>query len=84
MGIDWSRKFTTGEPIYNKFIEWQYAKLNELGILTQGKYPILYSPEYENAVGEDDIKDGDTEKVTIQEMTYILFESKKTKTNSSL
>jgi len=79
IGIDWSRKFTTGEPIYNKFIEWQYAKLKKIGILNQGKYPILYSPKAQNAVGEDDIKDGDTDKVTIQEMTYILFESKKNK-----
>ncbi|MCA9497296.1 MAG: leucine--tRNA ligase [Nanoarchaeota archaeon] len=79
IGIDWSRKFTTGEPIYNKFIEWQYQKLKDLGILSQGKYPILYSPLDENAVGEDDIKDGDTDKVTIQEMTYILFESKTNK-----
>ncbi|MCA9459925.1 MAG: leucine--tRNA ligase, partial [Nanoarchaeota archaeon] len=75
-GIDWSRKFTTGEAIYNKFIEWQYKKLKKLGILSQGKYPILYSPLDENAVGEDDINDGDTDKVTIQEMTYILFEYK--------
>ncbi len=79
IGIDWTRKFTTGEPIYNKFIEWQYRKLKDLGILTQGKYPILYSALDENAVGEDDIKDGDTDKVTIQEMSYILFENKDAK-----
>lgn len=79
IGIDWTRKFTTGEPIYNKFIEWQYAKLKNLGILTKGKYPILFSVKEENAVGEDDIKDADIDKVTIQEMTYILFESKEKK-----
>jgi leucyl-tRNA synthetase len=77
LGIDWRRQFTTGENIYNKFIEWQYKKLKDLGILTQGKYPILYSTKDENAVGEDDIEDGDTNKVTIQEMTYILFKSVK-------
>lgn len=74
ISIDWTREFTTGDNIYNKFIEWQYKKLYELGILVQGRYPILYSPEDHNAVGEDDIKDGDVDKVTIQEMTYILFE----------
>jgi leucyl-tRNA synthetase len=79
IGIDWSRKFDTGEQIYNKFIEWQFRKLKENGILTQGKYPILYSPKEENAVGEDDIKDGDVDKVTIQEMTYILFKSSEEK-----
>ncbi|MCJ7638525.1 MAG: class I tRNA ligase family protein, partial [Euryarchaeota archaeon] len=24
--IDWSRQFTTGDPIYNQFIRWQYDK----------------------------------------------------------
>ena len=74
ISIDWSRQFTTGDQIYQKFIEWQFKKLNEAGILVQGKYPILYSAEDKNAVGEDDIKDGDTDKVSVQEMTYILFQ----------
>ena len=68
---DWSRRFTTGEPTYNKFIEWQYSKLKKAGLLKQGKYPILYSAQDENAVGEDDIADGDTNKVGISEMTLI-------------
>lgn len=73
VGIDWRRQFTTGEDLYNKFVEWQYKKLQEAGILVQGKYPILYSPQDGNAVGEDDIKDGDTDKVSTQEMTFIKF-----------
>ncbi len=76
-GIDWSRQFSTGNDTYKKFIEWQYKKLFELGILVRGKYPILYSVLDENAVGEDDIKDADIDKVTIQEMTYILFKLEK-------
>lgn len=77
LGIDWSRQFSTGDDIYKKFIGWQYSKLYDLGILVQGKYPILYSVMDENAVGEDDIKDADIDKVTIQEMTYILFKLEK-------
>lgn len=73
MGIDWTRQFSTGDDTYKKFIEWQYKKLHDLGILVQGKYPILYSAQDKNAVGEDDIKDGDLDKVTVSEMTYILF-----------
>ena len=73
LSIDWSRQFTTGDKIYQKFIEWQFKHLHDLGVLVQGKYPILYSPNDKNAVGEDDIKDGDTDKVSIQEMNYILF-----------
>jgi len=72
-GIDWSRQFTTGEPMYNKFIEWQYSKLKDAGLLVQGKYPILYSADDENAVGEDDIKDGDIDKVSVSNMVGIKF-----------
>ncbi len=73
LSIDWSRQFMTGDKQYQKFIEWQFRKLKELGILVQGKYPILYSVADKNAVGEDDIKDGDTDKVSVQEMNYIQF-----------
>ncbi|MFP4402036.1 MAG: leucine--tRNA ligase [Candidatus Nanoarchaeia archaeon] len=70
--ISYERQFTTGESLYNAFIAWQYSKLKHLGLLKQGKYPILYSAQDENAVGEDDIKDGDIDKVSISEMTYIM------------
>jgi leucyl-tRNA synthetase len=73
VGIDWSRQFTTGEPMYNKFIEWQFSKLKDAGLLVQGKYPILYSVDDENAVGEDDIKDGDIDKVSVSNMVGIKF-----------
>lgn len=76
VSIDWSRQFSTGDANYQKFIEWQFKKLDEAGVLVQGKYPILYSAADQNAVGEDDIKDGDTDKVTLSEMTYILFQLK--------
>ncbi len=79
ISIDWSRQFTTGDKTYQKFIEWQFKKLQEKKVLVQGKYPILYSPKDKNAVGEDDIKDGDTDKVALSEMTYILFQIKGTK-----
>ena len=71
--IDWRRKFNTGEKFYNKFVEWQFKKLHDLNLLTRGKHPVLYSPIDESAVGEDDIKDGDTNKVEILEYTIIKF-----------
>lgn len=73
LSIDWSRQFSTGDEIYKKFVTWQFDKLYKKNILVQGKYPILYSPLDKNAVGEDDIKDGDLDKVSIQEMTMIYF-----------
>ena len=71
--IDWRRKFNTAEPIYNKFVEWQFKKLYEKGVIKKGRYPIMYSPKDGNPVGEDDIKDGDTNRVSIIEFTTIKF-----------
>jgi leucyl-tRNA synthetase len=71
--IDWSRRFTSAEPMYQDFVSWQFKKLNSKGYLTRGDYPLLYSIEDQNPVGEDDIKDGDTDKVTIEEFTAVEF-----------
>ncbi len=71
--IDWRRKFNTTEPMYNKFIEWQFKKLYDKGVIKKGKYPITYSIEDDSAVGEDDIEGGDTEKVAVIEHTAIKF-----------
>ncbi len=75
LGMDFSKTFSTGDEAYQRFISWKFRLLEEKGLLTKGSYPILYSPLDESAVGEDDIKDGDTDKVTLQEMTYVLFKS---------
>lgn len=71
--IDWRRKFNTTESVYNKFIEWQFKKLYDKGVIKKGKYPITYSIEDDSAVGEDDIEGGDTDKVSIIEHTTIKF-----------
>ncbi len=71
--IDWRRKFNTTEPMYNKFIEWQFKKLYDKGVIKKGSYPITYSIEDNSPVGEDDIEEGDTNKVTIIEHTTIKF-----------
>ncbi len=71
--IDWRPTFTTMDIEYQQFIHWQFRKLYQKGALVKGKYPILYSPVDKNAVGEDDIKEGDTDKVQIQEFILIKF-----------
>ncbi|MFT4310898.1 MAG: leucine--tRNA ligase [Candidatus Woesearchaeota archaeon] len=73
LSIDWTKQFNTGDVHYQKYVQWKFLELKRLGILTQGAYPILYSPADQNAVGEDDIKDADTHKVSISEMKYIKF-----------
>ncbi|MHA2140855.1 MAG: leucine--tRNA ligase [Candidatus Thorarchaeota archaeon] len=61
--IDWRRKFTTGDDIYNRFITWQYQKFMDLGYIKKGAHPLLYCPNDGNPVGEDDILEGTTAKV---------------------
>ncbi|MHA1168469.1 MAG: leucine--tRNA ligase, partial [Candidatus Hodarchaeales archaeon] len=75
MSIDWTREFTTGDPEYNKFIEWQYKHLWENGYITTGNFGILYctNPEHGGAVGEDDIASGDEVDLTIQEFSLMKF-----------
>jgi leucyl-tRNA synthetase len=75
--IDWTRKFTSADPFYQEIVKWQFRQLESKGLIKKGKYPILYSINDENAVGEDDIKDGDTDKVSIEEFTGVLFRGDK-------
>lgn len=71
--IDWRRRFTSADPFYQDFVRWQFNKLNELGLIKNGEYPVVYSIDDRNAVGEDDISDGDIDKVTIEEFTAVVF-----------
>ncbi len=71
--LDTTREFTTGDPEYNKFIEWQYSILNQKKLIAQGDYPILWCVNDKNAVGEDDIQDGDELNVEVNEFVGIKF-----------
>ncbi|MFX0082712.1 MAG: leucine--tRNA ligase [Candidatus Hodarchaeota archaeon] len=73
MSNDWRREFTTGDKLYNKFIEWQYFRLYDKGYIEKGEYPILYCPQDKNAVGEDDISGGDELDLNINEFICIKF-----------
>jgi len=75
--IDWRRKFTSADPFYQEFVKVQFLKLQKLGLIKNGEYPVLYSIQDQNAVGEDDIQDGDINKVTIEEFTGIIFTGEK-------
>ncbi len=70
-GIDWRRKFTTGDATYSQFIRWQYHKFMDKGYIKQGDYPLLYCPNCGNPVGEDDLLEGANAKV--KEFTAIKF-----------
>lgn len=74
--IDWTRRFTSAEETFQDFVSWQFRILMDRGYIKQGNYPILYSLRDENAAGEDDILDGDVNKVSIEEFTAVKFKGK--------
>ncbi|HII05889.1 MAG TPA: leucine--tRNA ligase [Methanotrichaceae archaeon] len=69
--IDWRREFTTTDPAYKKFIEWQYNILRELGYVTKGSHPVRWCPNDLNPVEDHDILKG--EEATIIEFALIKF-----------
>ena len=71
--MDWTRRFTSADPFYQDFVVWQFNRLHDKGLIKSGRYPVLYSIDDQNAVGEDDISDGDIDKVTIEEYTAVIF-----------
>jgi len=73
LGVDWRRTFNSGDVAHQKMVEWQFKKFKDKKYLVRGKYPVLFSKSLDNAVGEDDIADGDTNPVEKQEFTLIKF-----------
>ncbi|UCG89566.1 MAG: leucine--tRNA ligase [Candidatus Heimdallarchaeota archaeon] len=71
--LDTHRHFTTGDPEYQKFIEWQYSHIIAKNLIVKGEFPILWCLNCKNAVGEDDIKDADIDKVEVQEFVALKF-----------
>ncbi|MCS7129938.1 MAG: leucine--tRNA ligase [Archaeoglobaceae archaeon] len=69
--IDWRRSFTTMDPPYQKFIEWQFWKLKELGYIEKGSHPVRYCPNDQNPVEDHDLLMG--EEASIVEFTVIKF-----------
>ena len=69
--IDWRREFTTIDPYYHRFIEWQFEKLRQRGYITQGSHPVGWCPHCGNPVGQHDTV-GDAEP-EIEEFTVIKF-----------
>ncbi len=61
--IDWRRNFTTNDPEYQAFVTWQFNHLYQLGYITKGSYPVLFCVNCGNAVGEDDLLQGEHAKI---------------------
>jgi len=70
--IDWRRQFTTIDPPYNRFIEWQYLRLRELGYVSLGTHPVIWCPNCESPTGDHDRLVG--EGVSYVEFILLKFE----------
>ncbi len=58
--IDWRREFTTIQAPYSRFIQWQFNKLKDEGLITRGSHPVGWCPSCESPMGQHDTK-GDVE-----------------------
>ncbi len=70
--IDWRRQFTTNDPHYNKYIEWQHGKFLEQGLEKEGLHPVKWCLEDKNPVTAHDLLEG--ESAEIQEFTLLKFD----------
>lgn len=71
ISIDWRRRFTTVDPTYSKFIEWQWKHLYEAGHVIKGVHPVRYCTVDDNPVGDHDLLEGD--KAEVIKFTLVMF-----------
>jgi len=71
ISIDWRRRFTTVDPTYSKFIEWQWKHLYEAGHVIKGAHPVRYCTVDDNPVGDHDLLEGD--KAEVIKFTLVMF-----------
>ncbi len=72
ISIDWRRRFTTVDPTYSKFIEWQWKHLFEAGHVIKGVHPVRYCTVDDNPVGDHDLLEGD--KAEVIKFTLVMFQ----------
>ncbi|MFB0560868.1 MAG: leucine--tRNA ligase, partial [Candidatus Lokiarchaeia archaeon] len=70
--VDWRRTFTTVDPPFNKFIEWQYWTLRDKGYVVLGSHPVVWCPRCLSPTGDHDRLVG--EGVSPIEYTLLKFE----------
>lgn len=71
LSIDWRRRFTTVDPTYSKFVEWQWKHLYGAGHVIKGAHPVRYCTVDENPVGDHDLLEGD--KAEVIKFTLVMF-----------
>ncbi len=69
---DWSRRFTTIDPEFNRFIEWQYNHLKAKGYVVQGTHPVVWCPHDKSPTGDHDRLEGEGESP----VEYVVYKFK--------
>lgn len=69
--IDWRRQFTTIDPIFKRFVEWQYLTLKADRHVVKGTHPVVYCPNCESPTGDHDRLEG--EGVSPAEFMFLKF-----------
>ena len=69
--VDWRREFTTIDPQFSRFVEWQFHTLQSKGLISKGSHPVGWCPNCGNPLGQHDTK-GDVEP-EIGEFTLVKF-----------
>ncbi|MEM3829152.1 MAG: leucine--tRNA ligase [Conexivisphaerales archaeon] len=59
--IDWRKEFRTTDVRFKKFIEWQFRKLMDKGLLYKGTHPVIWCPREQTALGDHDRSEGEGE-----------------------
>jgi len=72
ISIDWRRRFSTIDPCFNRFIEWQYRLLKDQGYVVQGTHPVVWCPSCESPTGDHDRLEG----VGESPVNYLVFKFK--------
>ena len=73
IAVDWRRSFITTSlnPFYSRFIEWQFIRLREEGLITKGEYPVIWCPSDNAPTGDHARLTGEGERP--QEYTLLKF-----------
>ncbi|MEM5801315.1 MAG: leucine--tRNA ligase [Candidatus Aenigmatarchaeota archaeon] len=61
LSVDWRRKFTTIDPAFNRFIEWQYNYLKRKSYVIQATHPVVWCPHCNSPTGDHDRLTGEGE-----------------------
>ncbi|MCW1311359.1 MAG: leucine--tRNA ligase [Candidatus Rehaiarchaeum fermentans] len=69
--IDWRKEFRTTDIRFQKFVEWQFKKLKEKGLVYKGTHPVIWCPREGTALGDHDRSEGEGESPV--EFTIIKF-----------